>query len=273
MRKLIVLLIILISTDLNAQNNVSDKEHAENVKSSKLNGTAIRSKDTFFCSGSAKALVTTIEENLASGSSSQALYMPGTSDVLMIIEMLNYNDPNGRTVYYHHLEFPSVFLECDLRSNGIIDEVYSQICKNELFNSFGLDTNKAFIFTTLKGKIPETELKGKYGLLDTVKMMRSLMVKRNIKAEIDTSEGNIFQDNAFIGSFEEDSITGMYGKTMHIRVFNYKGVLICGATKPSIESKYWNLLTYKEGRLHNLKFKTEDDLIEILRYLINKEYL
>ncbi len=259
---------------VNAQKKVSDKQHQKAVSESKLNGTAIESRDTLYCSGIAKGVVATIESNMLAGTSTQAIYKPGDTDVLVLIDLLNYNNFNGQKVYYTHYEFPRLQLECDIKLKDIETyNPYSALCQYDLINSYGLDTNKTFIFTTLKGKIPANELNGQRSHRDTVTMMRSIIAPRNTNAEIVITDENIFQDKVMFASFVADTLAGQFGPTRHFMIYNSKGVLICTATEKTLNNHDWKLLSYKDNRFHTVMTKSESDLKEILQYLIRNSYL
>ncbi|MCC6818240.1 MAG: hypothetical protein IT245_05070, partial [Bacteroidia bacterium] len=66
---------------------------------------------------------------------------------------------------------------------------------------------------------------------------------------------------------------GQSGLLRHFQIYNSKGVLICTATESKYLSHEWRLLTYKDNRFHSLNVPTEDDLMQILKSLISKDYL
>lgn len=226
--------------------------------------------DTLICNGKARALISNLEENLVMTQNAKAIYRLGSSDVLIIIDARSYNTDKGKASFYYQLDFPSLQMSCDIRSDDKSGKPLQQICAYELLNEFGLDTNKVFIFTTLKGKIPETELNGR---VDSVKFMRSFIAKRNIDAEINITDENLYQDNVMFGSYVLDSLPGQNGLLRHFQLYNAKGVLICTATEVKGNTHEWRLLTYKDKRFHSQTFASENDLLELIRFLIRNEYL
>jgi hypothetical protein len=257
MRKVLVLLSLatgLISS-LNAQNTIAIKN------------------DTLLCSGKAVALLSVIEENVVAGLSSRAVYIPGGKDVLMITELKHFITPDKKKIFYTHYEFPGIGLMCDIKHRAPNFNQFEPVCQYTLFNQYGLDTNQAFLFATLKGSISEAELNGQKTRQDTVTMLRSIVAIRSTYAEIEYYDDNILQDGIRIGSFTVDTLQGQKGLCRYYKIFNSKDVMICTATESVLNGRDWRLLTYKDNRFHSVVSISDADITEILKYLIQRKYI
>lgn len=261
------------SAGLMAQKKVSDREHKARVAESALKSNSVISRDTLYCSGKVKAMAVSVEENLMLGTDARAIYMPGGQEVLILVDKQSYKNPAGQLSYYYQVDFPGLQMSCDIRQTDKAGDPYEQICKSELINSYGLDTNKVFIFTTIKGRIPETELKGQWSHKDTVIMMRSIIAARNTAAPINITDENLYQDGVMFGSYVQDTLVGQSGIVRHFQIYNSKGVLICTATETRMNSHEWRLLCYKDNKFQSLAFNEASDLKRILEYLIKENYL
>ena len=238
-----------------------------------LKAQASISNDTLKCQGAPVALLSVIEENIVSGKSSRAIYLPGGKEVLMITELLSYMTPDKKLVYYTHYEFPGLDLSCDIKHKSNSFNPNDPICQYQLINQYGVDTNQAFLFTTLKGRISEAEINGVKTRQDTVTRLRSTIALRSIYAPIEYYEDNIIQDGIRIGSFSVDTLNGQKGLCRYFKIFNSKDVLICTATESALNSRDWRLLTYCDNRFHSMVAPSEADLLEVLKFLIARKYL
>lgn len=238
-----------------------------------LKAQASISNDTLKCQGAPVALLSVIEENIVSGKSSRAIYLPGGKEVLMITELLSYMTPDKKLVYYTHYEFPGLDLSCDIKHKSNSFNPNDPICQYQLINQYGVDTNQAFLFTTLKGRISEAEINGVKTRQDTVTRLRSTIAVRSIYAPIEYYEDNIIQDGIRIGSFSVDTLNGQKGLCRYFKIFNSKDVLICTATESALNSRDWRLLTYRDNRFHSMVAPSEADLLEVLKFLIARKYL
>lgn len=237
-----------------------------------LHAQASISKDTLKCQGAPVALLSVIEENIVSGNSSRAIYLPGGKEVLMITELLSYLTPDKKVVYYTHYEFPGLDISCDIKHKSSSFNPNDPICQYQLINQYGVDTNQAFLFATLKGRISEAEINGVKTRQDTVTRMRSTIAVRSIYAPIEYYEDNIIQDGIRIGSFSVDTLNAQKGLCRYFKIFNSKDVLICTATESALNSRDWRLLTYRDNRFHSM-VASEADLLEVLKFLIARKYL
>lgn len=241
--------------------------------SPRLKAQASINNDTLKCQGTPVALLSVIEENVVSGKSSRAIYLPGGKEVLMITELLSYMTPDKKLVYYTHYEFPGLDLSCDIKHKSNSFNPYDPICQYQLINQYGVDTNQAFLFTTLKGRISEAEINGVKTRQDTITRLRSTIAVRSIYAPIEYYEDNIIQDGIRIGSFSVDTLNGQKGLCRYFKIFNSKDVLICTATESVLNSRDWRLLTYRDNRFHSMVAPSEADLLEVLKFLIARKYL
>lgn len=259
MRYILIVLLFLGSWTVNAQ---SPTQQSVSIKN-----------DTLLCNNKAVALISVIEENMVLGASSRAIYLPGGKEVLMVTELLNYRTPDNKVVFYTHYEFPGLEIACDIKHKSPGFNPFEPICQYNLINQYGVDTNQAFIFTTLKGRISEAEIKGVKTRQDTVTRLRSTIAVRSIYAEISYYDDNILQDEIRIGSFTVDTLEGQKGLCRYYKIFNSKDVMICTATESALNSRDWRLLTYKDNKFHVLKVASEADLTEMLKFLIQRKYL
>lgn len=256
-----------------AQKKVSDREHKVKVAESALKSNSVISRDTLYCSGKIRAMAVSVEENLMLGTDARAIYMPGGKEVLILVDKQSYKNPAGQQSYYYQVDFPGLQMGCDIRESDKMGNPYDQICKNELITANGLDTNKVFIFTTLKGRIPESELQGQWSHKDSVIMMRSIIAARNVNAPINITDENLYQDAVMFGSYVQDTLVGQTGQVRHFQIYNSKGVLICTATETRMNSHEWRLLCYKDNKFQSLAFNEANDLKRILEFLIKEKYL
>ncbi len=259
MRYILIVLLFLGSWTVNAQSTTQQSVSVKN--------------DTLLCNGKAVALMSVIEENLVIGASSRAIYLPGGKEVLMVTELLYYLTADKKPVFYTHYEFPGLSISCDIKHKSPDFNPFEPICQYNLINQYGVDTNQAFIFTTLKGRISEAEIKGVKTRQDTVTRLRSTVAVRSIYAEISYYDDNILQDEIRIGSFTVDTLDGQKGPCRYYKIFNSKDVMICTATESALNSRDWRLLTYKDNRFHVLKVTSDADLTEMLKFLIQRKYL
>lgn len=259
MKKVFLSLFVSASCVLSAQTSTQQSVSVKN--------------DTLLCNGKPVSLISVIEDNLVIGTSSRAIYLPGGKDVLMITELQNYRTPDNKLIYYTHYEFPGLDISCDIKHKSSDFNPFEPVCQYNLINQFGVDTNQAFIFTTLKGRISEAEIKGLKTRQDTVTRLRSTIAVRSIYAPIVYYEDNILQDEIRIGSFSLDTLNGQKGLCRYYKIFNSKDVLICTATESVLNSRDWRLLTYRDNRFHSMVAPSEADLLEVLKFLIARKYL
>lgn len=264
---------LFFALHLQAQKPGSDKDHKNKVALSAGTFKSVISRDTLYCSGKAKAIAISVEENMMTGESAKAIYLSGGADVLILVDRLSYKNVQGEQVYYYQVDFPGLKLSCDIRENDKGGNPYDQICKYDLLNSFGLDTNKVFVFTTLKGQIPPNELKGQYSKKDTVTMMRSIIAPRNTQAPIQITDENLYQDGVMFASYTQDTLRAQSGDVRHFLIYNSKGVMICSATETRMNSHEWRLLCLKTNKFESLAFNDGEDLKRILEFLIREKYL
>ncbi|MFM6984563.1 MAG: hypothetical protein ACKOXF_10555 [Chitinophagaceae bacterium] len=259
MKNIVLSLFVLASCSLFAQSAAQPSVSVKN--------------DTLLCNGKAVSLISVIEDNLVIGASSRAIYLPGGKNVLMITELLNYKTTDNKLIYYTHYEFPGLDISCDIKHKTSDFNPFEPVCQYNLINQYGIDTNQAFIFTTLKGRISDAEIKGVKTRQDTVTRLRSTIAVRSVYAEISYYDDNIIQDEIRIGSFTVDTLIGQKGLCRYYKIFNSKDVMICTATESLLNSRDWRLLTYKDNKFHVLKVNSEADLTEMLKYLIQRKYL
>ena len=259
--------------EMAAQKKVSDKEHKAKIAASASTSKSVISRDTLYCSGQPKAIAMTIEENNMTGDNAKAIYLSGGSDVLILVDRLSYKNFGGQLVWYYQIDFPTLQMSCDIKEGDKNGTPYDQICQFDLLSPSGLDTNKVFVFTTLKGQIPDSELNGRLSKKDTVTMMRSIIAPRNTKAPIQITDENLYQDGVMFASYTQDTLKSQNGDVRHFLIYNSKGVMICSATETKMNSHEWRLLCLKDNRFESLAFNDGEDLKHILEFLIREKYL
>ncbi len=246
---------------------IKQKEHRRLVQESAASGTALYSLDTLFCGGKALARVV-VTAKTGETILEQAVMAFNSEAPAIIINSISLSNKSGLSETYHHFEFPGIGRNCDVKYKDN-KEAYDLICKYGLINLHGLDTVKAEMFATVKGVAKSTGS----SRLDTINSDKSLVVKRDTKAEILFEKEEIAQGGVLIGSFKENSISGPGGELRQLIIYNSVGALICTATRTDKVNNSWSLLTYKDNRFNSAKFISENDLKELLTYLIEKGYL
>lgn len=259
------LFLVFQTIPLHAQ--VKLKEHRKLVQESAASGTALHSLDTLFCGGKAIAKVV-VTAKTGETILEQAIMAFNSQAPVIIVNSISLSNKSGLAETYHHFEFPGIGRSCDVRYKNN-SEAYDLICKYGLLNLHGLDTVKAEMFATVKGVAKSTG----GSRLDTINSDKSLVVKRDTKAEILFEKEEIAQGGVLIGSFKENTISGPGGELRQLIIYNSVGALICTATRTDKAGNSWSLLTYKDNRFNSAKFTSENDLKELVTYLIERGYL
>ena len=144
------------------------------------------------------------------------------------------------------------------------------VCEYLLINKDGLDTLKAEMFATIHGNILDQNTKK----VDAEKLF---IVERNKNAEIKIEDIEISQDGIFLGRCEEEELDGPNGKIVQYSIFNSTGALVCVASKmPSSNGNkliQWNLLTQRDMRFSTVQLKSDNFLIELLKFLVTKSII
>lgn len=240
---------------------------AQDSKNYKLSG------DTLIClNNHSHFRLNSMSVNLPLNQNLKAITSFQNDQVLIYIEKMNY-EMNIISNSFYRLTFPTLSTSCDLKKAVTFEDVYQSISENELLNIHGLDTNKVLIYTVIKGKVSDAEIKGVKSRLDSIRDDRSVIMYRNLNAYIQIEVEDIVQDNVKIGSYESDTIKGLNGLQVQFKLFNSIGAMICTVTETKLGSKDMRLLTYRDNKFHSLSVKGKEDLREIIIYLIKNDYL
>lgn len=243
------------------------KEHQKLVAQSRFTKTAVCSRDTFFCSGNALALVQYAETTANKGMQASILPIGTTEPVIRF-------KPVNDTWQTFRFDFPGFGQSCDVFLKQHKDP-FSLICHYELLNAHGLDTLKAEIFMTLYGAKPYADpVKPK---ASGAAAEKALLVKRNTGKPVLVEDENLAQDGVLIGTYERDTIDGPNGKHLQLKISNAVGALICTATEgsmvPGTSLTEWSFLTFNDNKFHSVKLLRNDELLSLVRHLIAASYL
>jgi hypothetical protein len=98
------------------------------------------------------------------------------------------------------------------------------------------------------------------------------IVERNKTSQIKIEDLEISQDGIFLGRCEEEDLDGPNGKITQYSIFNSTGALVCIASKMPVDANnkvvQWNLLTQRDMRFSAVQLKSDDFVIELLKYLV-----
>lgn len=258
-------LFILFFNSVSAQ--VKMKEHKALVKKSRIEKTSLVSLDTLYCSGVPVSKVSIT--NKSQGKTVEQMFIPfGSNTPVLIVQIFNTHKQLKPNEIYHNYNFLGIGLSCNVVYKSE-SEPYELICKYDLINSYGLDTVKAEMFTTVRSSL-RADLKSK---LDTAQFYKSIVVARDTTAPILVEAENIAQGGVLIGSFKEKSIAGPSGELKQFEIKNSIGALICTATRNDESKGSWSLLTYKNNRYYSITIVSKDELNALLKYLITNGFL
>lgn len=278
MKIIFTVLFAVISLNIVAQHSEKDlKKHQKKVVESIEKNKGVSSLDTFFCKGKPKAIVNVITKSLLLGIEEQTIQDITSKKDYITVSVKSYKDVNEVVRYFHHYQFPSLKLSCDVSIEiGSLD-VYETICKYQLINENGLDTMKVELFTVLKGTItPKNELSNANKVatpLNSDINNYNVIVPRNKQSFLMFLGDNIQQDSKMIGTIVKSTVNGKDGLLTQYSVFNSVGAMICTATEKTFMSNEWILLTYKNNRFYPIKSSLANDKEDIIRFLIDNGFL
>ncbi len=268
---IIVLVLIVFSTTLIAQPTEKElKKHNKEILNSKENSKGIMSLDSFYCNGEALAKVNVLKKSLLMGVEEQTIQCFKSIVPQIIVTKLSYKNNQNIDVYYEHYEFTTLNLKCDVPVTIGGLSVYGNLCKYQLFNKNGLDTNKVETFVVIKGQI-----KTPVSVVQSTPTNNdyNVIVPRNKEAFLFFFGDVIQQDQVNIGTIVKSRVQTINGFVDQYQVFNSKSTLICTITQSAIASSDWNFLIYKDNKFttQNIGFGKEKE--EITKYLIKFGYL
>ncbi|MEZ4804958.1 MAG: hypothetical protein R2852_05615 [Bacteroidia bacterium] len=260
-RILILTIVFHASIQISLSQNTSSNAN-------KLNASI--KKDTLFCSNIPYATVV-VTNKKGKEINEQAFLALGSIEPSLIVNRIHVKQSKSNDFVYHHFNFNGLKLTCDIKEtlNGLT--VAEEICKSTLFNKDGLDTLKAEIFATLKGKI---KVENGVGILASdVNPEKGYILERNKESPVLVQDDIIAQDGQGIGRFELDTISGVDGDLKQVKIFNSLSALIFTATRTDAVYNTWSILTYKDNRFQTINIKGEDEVVELCNYLIASSFL
>ena len=251
---------------------ISANTHSENRSISKLNKNRKKTKqfDTLFCAQKPIATIMTVNAKNDSSVTYYYYHINDTSLLLSVKPMRNTKASTNQAQLYFHFEFPNIQMTADYKPKIQSKNVKEIVCEYLLINKDGLDTLKAEMFATIHGNILDQNTKK----VDAEKLF---IVERNKNAEIKIEDIEISQDGIFLGRCEEEELDGPNGKIVQYSIFNSTGALVCVASKmPSSNGNkliQWNLLTQRDMRFSSVQLKSDNFLIELLKFLVTKSII
>lgn len=229
---------------------------AQNKKDTSLIGA-----DTLNCHGNKIALI----QNLSKNDDYVSYYDLKTLRLLLYINKKYEGEGEGR-VYFYNFVFPELNINCDVipSKKELIDKV---VCKYGLINEWGLDTLKAETFVTIKGNY-------KKKLVDAAKSaVNFTMLERDRTKPITILGNDIYQDDKVIGSFEELKIQSPGGELKQFQVNNTMKQMVCLSTALKAGSHDWRTLTNFDNKYHILKSTDGNDLMDLVKFMVESNYL
>jgi len=270
--KTFVLFVVLVLFSLYS-NTIFANTQSANCSASTLKKNRKKTKqfDTLFCDQKPIAKIMTLNAVNDSFATYYCYHITDTS-LLMVVKpkaMPTKVTPNQSKVYYH-FEFPNIQMLADYKPKVPATNVKDIICEYLLINKYGLDTLKSEMFATIHGNILDKNTKK----VDAEKLF---IVERNKMAEIKIEDIEISQDGIFLGRCEEEELDGPNGKIIQYSIFNSTGALVCVASKmPSSKGSkliQWNLLTQRDMRFSSVQLKSDNFVIELLKFLVTKSII
>jgi hypothetical protein len=229
--------------------------------SSKKNRKKIKQFDTLFCSQKPVSKLMVVRVAGDSFASTYYYQLDDTSLLLSVKPMVN----KSTNAVYYHFEFPNIQMNADFKPKGQANKVNDIVCEYGLINKDGLDTLKSEMFATINASIDVQNVKK----VDAEKLF---IVERNKAAEIKVEDLEISQDGIFLGRCEEEELDGPNAKIIQYSIFNSTGALVCTATKmPQPNGNnlvQWNLLTQRDMRFSTVQLKSDNFVLELLKYLV-----
>jgi len=249
--KLTLLIVLVgIATNVNAQN----------AKRSKPLNVGVVEADSFYCNGVALANVDGKKRGEI-----VAVYK-SIKDQHTLIEVRYISEGQGTSLNYYNFYFPDLNSNCDLQdllsTNGS-----DVICKFKLINAFGLDTFRVEKFVALKGNMKKKE-EEKKAIEENFKI-----VERDKTKPVVLVGNDIYQNDKILGTFEELTIESPNGTLNQIQVYNTMKQMVCLATEVIKGTHVWRVHTNQDNQYFELKTTAKSDLDDLIKYLIDHQYL
>jgi len=246
------------SADIHSVNN-----SANTLKKRK---NKVKQFDTLFCKQKPLSKLMVLKMPGDSFASTYYYHLNDPRVLLSVKPMVN----KSTNALYYHFEFPNIQMIADFKPKGQVSKVNDIVCEYALINNDGLDTLKSEMFATINASIDLQNTKK----VDAEKLF---IVERNKMAEINIEDIEISQDGIFLGRCEEEELDGPNGKIIQYSIFNSTGALVCTASKmPQTNGNkmvQWNLLTQRDMRFSSVQLKSDNFVIELLKFLVTKSII
>ena len=233
--------------------------HVNAQRSKPLNGGVVEA-DSFYCNGKALANVDDKKRGEI-----VAVYK-SIKDQHTLIEVRYISEGEGTFLDYYNFYFPDLNSNCDLQdllsTNGS-----DVICKFKLINAFGLDTFRVETFVALKGNMKKKE-EAKKANEENFKI-----VERDKTKPVVLVGNDIYQNDKILGTFEELTIESPNGTLNQIQVYNTMKQMVCLATEIKNGTHVWRIHTNQDNQYFELKTTAKSDLDDLIKYLIDHQYL
>lgn len=252
-RNYLILLLFLSIHSVFSQSSISPKPI-------KIN-SAITS-DSFFCNGNHLAIVDSKQRG-------EIIAVYGTLEnnhTLIEVRLQSYGEGKGKVLYYNYY-FPDLNMNCDEIQLQNESQVHETICKYKLINSKGLDTFKVETFVAIKGNIKKKIEAAKEAEVNFK------IVDRDKTKPISLVGNDIYQDGKILGTYEELTIESPAGSLKQFQVNNTMKQMVCLSTEIKKDSHIWRAHTKLDNKYIELNSKTKNDLDDLIKYLIDNNYL
>lgn len=234
--------------------------NAQNTKSSKPINGGVVAKDSFYCNGLALANVDLVKKGEI-----VAVYK-SIKEHHTLVEVRYVSDGEGQSYDYYNFYFPDLNLNCDLQ-DLLTTDGSDVICKYKLINAFGLDTFRVETLVALKGNIKKKEEEKK------ASEENFKIVERDKTKPVVLVGNDIYQNDKILGTFEELTIESPNGSLNQIQIYNTMKQMVCLATEIKKGSHVWRIHTNQDNRYFELKTTAKSDLDDLIKYLIDHQYL
>lgn len=250
-----ILLAMLLNLSLFCFAQIPNKQQPVKINSKVL-------ADSFYCNGKVLAQV-----NSKQRGEIIAVYGGiGDNHTLIEVRLQSYGEGKGKVFYYNYY-FPDLNLNCDDIKMQNEAQVHETICKYTLLNKFGLDTLKVETFVAIKSNVKKKIEEAK-NAEENFKI-----VERDKTKSISLVGNDIYQDGKIIGTYEELSIESPNGSLKQFQVYNTMKQMVCLSTEMKKDSHNWRAHTKIDNKYLELNSKSKNDLDDLIKYLIDNNYL
>jgi hypothetical protein len=261
---LFVVLVLFLFYSNTASADIHSVNNSANTLKKRKN--KVKQFDTLFCKQKPLSKLMVLKMPGDSFASTYYYHLNDPRVLLSVKPMVN----KLTNALYYHFEFPNIQMIADFKPKGQVSKVNDIVCEYALINNDGLDTLKSEMFATINASIDLQNTKK----VDAEKLF---IVERNKMAEIKIEDIEISQDGIFLGRCEEEELDGPNGKIIQYSIFNSTGALVCTASKmPQTNGNkmvQWNLLTQRDMRFSSVQLKSDNFVIELLKFLVTKSII